>query len=194
MGDTGAEAVVGGKRRIDRVLSGDYVESLDTLALPELRELRDEAEQEEADLSFLRRMLQGRIDILGAELDRRRRSAAGEPDAGSLIANLPQILADAARPAVRGMGRHSSTEATRVSEHRRRVEQLAGDISLSDVGVRTEDELGASLDQLQAAEEEVSAVRRQVHEVLDACAAEITRRYRDGEADVDALLAETPPA
>ena len=29
---------------------------------------------------------------------------------------------------------------------------------------------------------------------MDACSAEITRRYRDGEADVDALLSESPPA
>ncbi len=191
MSDQGA--VAGGNRRIDRVLSGEYLDAVTTVALPELREIRDEAEQEEADLSYLRRMLQGRIDILGAELDRRRRSAAGDPDAGSLLANLPQILADSPRPGARGMGRHSSTEATRVSEHRRRVEQLAGDISLSDVAVRTEDELTASLDQLRAAEAEVSTVRRKVHGVLDACAAEITRRYRDGEADVNALLAETPP-
>jgi len=188
------DAVVGGNRRIDRVLGEGYIHTIGTVPLPELREIREEAEQEEADLSYLRRMLQGRIDILGAELDRRRRSAAGDPDAGSLLASLPQILADAPRPGARGMGRHSSTEASRVSEHRRRVEQLAGDISLSDVAVRTEEELTASLDQLRSAENEVSTVRRKVHEILDACAAEITRRYRDGEADVSALLAEYPPA
>ena len=34
--------------------------------------------------------------------------------------------------------------------------------------------------------------RRAVQKVMDACSAEITRRYRDGEADVDALLSESP--
>lgn len=192
MGDQGA--VPGGHRRIDRVLAEGYTGSINDVALAELREIREEAEQEEADLSYLRRLLQGRIDILGAEIERRRRRAAGDPDAGSLLTDLPQILADNPRPGARGMGRHSATEPSRVSDHRRRVEQLAGDVSLSDVTVRTEAELGAALDQLRAAESEVSDVRRKVHDVLDACAAEITRRYRDGEADVSALLAEQPPA
>jgi hypothetical protein len=30
-----------------------------------------------------------------------------------------------------------------------------------------------------------------VQTVMDACSAEITRRYRDGEADVDTLLGES---
>jgi len=187
------EALPDGHRRIDRVLGGDFTSTVGTASLPELRELRREAEQEEADLSYLRRLLQGRIDILLAELDRRRRTAAGETDVGSLVADLPQILADGPRPAARGMGRHSVVEPSRVSEHRRRVEQLAADIDLSDVVVRTDAEIDAALAQLRAAEHDVSGARMQVHDVLDACAAEITRRYRDGEADVDTLLSEQSP-
>ena len=38
----------------------------------------------------------------------------------------------------------------------------------------------------------ISAKRREVQGVMDACSAEITRRYRDGEADVDTLLGEQP--
>ena len=37
-------------------------------------------------------------------------------------------------------------------------------------------------------EQVLSAKRRQVQTVMDACQAEITRRYKDGEADVSALL------
>jgi hypothetical protein len=93
----------GGHRRIDRVLSEGYLDGLASLPLAEVRELRDEAEQEEADLSYLRRMLQGRVDIIEAELARRR----GEfGDSGSIIDQLPRILADDRSPA-RGLGRHS---------------------------------------------------------------------------------------
>lgn len=37
-------------------------------------------------------------------------------------------------------------------------------------------------------EQVVSAKRRLVQTVMDACSAEIARRYRDGEADVTSLL------
>ena len=61
-----------GNRRIDRVLAADYLEGLQGLPLAEVRQLRADAEQEEVDLSYLRRMIQGRLDILRAELNRRR--------------------------------------------------------------------------------------------------------------------------
>src|SRR3954467_14132654 len=61
---------------------------LATLSLPELRTLRRDAQQDEADLSYVRRLLQGRIDILRAEL--LRRSPTG---AGSLLARLPHAPA-----------------------------------------------------------------------------------------------------
>ncbi len=191
MSDT--DALPDGHRRIDRVLAEGFLTSIGSTTLEELRELREEAEQEEADLSYLRRMLQGRIDILTAELDRRRRTEAGDIDVGSLVTDLPRILADGPRPGPRGGGRHSVAEPSRVSEHRRRVEQLAGDIDLSDVGAHSDAELDESLRRLATAEQDVSTARGRVHDVLDACAAEITRRYRDGEADVSALLAEQPP-
>lgn len=44
---------------------------LSALSLPELRILRRDAQRDEADLSYVRRLLQGRIDILRAELARR---------------------------------------------------------------------------------------------------------------------------
>lgn len=44
---------------------------LTVLRLSELRALRRDAQRDEADLSYVRRLLQGRIDILRAELARR---------------------------------------------------------------------------------------------------------------------------
>ena len=61
------------------------------LSLAELRTLRRTAHREEADLSYVRRLVQGRIDILLAE-QRRRRSEAG--GSGPLADRLARILAD----------------------------------------------------------------------------------------------------
>src|SRR5581483_3431071 len=110
----------GGHRRIDRVLAADFVERLNQVSLDELREMRSEAEQEETDLSYLRRLLQGRMDILRAEVDRR----SGK-DGGSLIDRLPGILADeSAHDAPHGSGRHAVAEPSRADMHRRHVEAL----------------------------------------------------------------------
>jgi hypothetical protein len=174
----------GGHRRIDRVLAEGYLDGLAAMPLADVRELRGEAEQEEADLSYLRRMLQGRVDIIKAELSRRNGDSS---DSGSIIDQLPRILADERSPA-RGLGRHTVIEPSRVDEHRRLVERLVGDSDLSALAGRTADQLEATLARFGDHERQVSEQRHAVQAVLDACAHEITRRYREGEADVSALL------
>ena len=57
----------GGRRRIDRVLDPAYMQGVAYRTLEEVRALRDETAQEETDLSYLRRLLHGRIDIVHAE-------------------------------------------------------------------------------------------------------------------------------
>lgn len=172
-----------GNRRIDRVLSEDYLDNLGSLELAEVRALREDAEQEETDLSYLRRLLQGRIDIVRAELDRR----AGRAD-GDLVESLPRILADEPRAEARGLGRHSAVEPSRLDAHRRRVEALVADVNLDDVRARTDAELEQALATYEAEERSQSDTRRAVQRVVDACSAEIARRYRDGEAEVSDLL------
>jgi hypothetical protein len=172
-----------GRRRVDRVLAPDYLSGLSTRSLVEVRGLRDEAEQEETDLSYLRRLLQGRIDILKAELNRRAGSTGED-----LIAALPRILADATRPGPRGLGRHIAVEPSTPAERRRSPETLVDNVQLADLGARTEEELTAALAQLEAEEQRQSGQRRAVQRVVDACSGEITRRYRAGEASVSDLL------
>jgi hypothetical protein len=51
-------------------------------------------------------------------------------------------------------------------------------------------EVQALLDGLRTTEADISACRRAVQGVYDAASAEITKRYRDGRADVGDLLRE----
>lgn len=177
-------AVGSGNRRIDRVLDPGFLDGLADAPLDEVRHRRDEAAQEESDLSYLRRLVQGRIDIVSAEI--RRRDGTTE---GSLVEELPRILADAPRPDARGLGRHLNVEPSRADAHRRHVEALVADVDLSDVAARSDEQLRRALDVLEREERTVSTTRRSVQEIVDACSAEIARRYRDGEADVSTLLA-----
>lgn len=178
--------LAGGHRRIDRLLGEQH--DLAALDMEALRRLRDDAEQEETDASYLRRLLQGRIDIVAAE-QRRRRDGAGD-----LIAELPRILADDSGPsAPRGLGRYTAVEPSRADAHRRYVEQLVADVDLSDVSARSDGELARALEAYRDEEQRMSARRRRLQQLMDAASAEITRRYRDGEADPVALLPTEEP-
>jgi hypothetical protein len=172
-----------GRRRIDRVLAEDFASDLSTLDLDEVRSRRRDAEQEEADLSYVRRMLQGRMDILRAELARR----AGGGD--KIVEHLSQILSDAAR-SDHGLGRFLRVEPSRVDEHRRLVEQVIADVGVSDVEQHSDDELRAALGRLEGFERGISEDRHRVQEVMDALTTEVAERYKSGSASVDDLLAE----
>ncbi len=173
-----------GNRRIDRVLAEDYLEGIASLPMDEVRQLRKEAEQEETDLSYLRRLLQGRLDILRAELARRSGVASGD-----LVDALPKILADeGTTSSPHGLGRHVTAEPSRADSHRRHVEALVADVDLSNPAAHDEASLQRAVEALEREEQDVSDKRRAVQTVMDACTAEITRRYREGAADVSDLL------
>lgn len=177
------EAVSGGDRRIDRVLDPAFTSGVEELSLDELRARREEAEVVEADVSYLRRLLQGRLDIIRAELE--RREAGGE---GGLLDELPTILADARGPSFGALPRRLLP--SRADQHRRRVERLVSDETVARLPELEADELRRAVGVLTDEESRVSATRRRVHAVVDGLRQELTRRYRSGAADVSTLLGD----
>ncbi|MFF3406780.1 hypothetical protein ACFYW8_11285 [Streptomyces sp. NPDC002742] len=167
------------------------------LRLPELRTLRRDAQRDEADLSYVRRLLQGRIDILRAELARRgeRRmpgTASGhrspvDRERPSVVERLSEILTDA--PArYRSSARHVTVGTPHGEQYRVLAADMLAEVELSDLDARTDDELVAGLGRLVRYEQRVSRQRQQLQRTADDCSAEIARRYREGEAQVDDLL------
>ena len=79
--------------KLERVLASDYLGDLDARSVEELRVLRDECREVGDDLSYLRRQVHGRLDIVRWELARR---AAGEGPSTleELIPKLDGILSD----------------------------------------------------------------------------------------------------
>lgn len=175
----------GGRRRIDRVLASGFTADVESLPLVEVRSRRDETAQEETDLSYLRRLLHARIDIVQAE--QRRRC---EGTSASLVAELARILASNAVAPATGSGRHQSMEPSRAVAHRRHVEALVSDVDLSDVGSLSPVQLDDALVAYRAEEQSVSRRRREVQRVMDLLNAEIGSRYARGSASVDDLLAD----
>ncbi len=171
------------------------------LGLAQLRTLRRDALEQEADLSYLRRLLHGRMDILRAELDRRPAAellagatgtagAAGPAggDARALLDRLPAILTDAPS-SVRSSARHVTLGPPRGEQYQVQADALMGDVRLADLAAHPAEDLLAALERLRAHEREVSGRRQVLQRTTDDCSAEIARRYREGEARVDDLLA-----
>ncbi|MBS2962307.1 aerial mycelium formation protein [Actinocrinis puniceicyclus] len=178
-----ATATAGPGRRIDRVLDHAFTADLSALPLGVLRDRRAEAGAEENDLSYLRRVLHGRLDIIAAESERR---AGG--DQNPLVGRLPEILADAPsnRPA---STRHLALGAVAaIGEYRVELEAKLRELALPDLGACSDRALRETAAALSVCEREVSELRRRVQGVVDACAADLARRYREGEAAVDDLL------
>ncbi|MFC8230879.1 ABC transporter substrate-binding protein [Streptomyces sp. NPDC057287] len=152
------------------------------LRLPELRTLRRDAQRDEADLSYVRRLVQGRIDILRAELARRV-----DPES-PVVDRLSEILADT--PSVhRSSARHVTLTTPRSDEYRQLAADTLAEVELSDLDARTDEELLTAMGRLVRYEQQVSRRRHRLQRTVDDCSAEIARRYRDGEAQVEDLLA-----
>jgi hypothetical protein len=173
----------GGRRRIDRVLDPGFLAAIGDRSMEELRAMRDDAAQEETDLSYLRRLLHARMDIV--RFEEHRRAGGGD---GSVVDALPRILADNALGPAAGRGRHQTVEPSRAESHRRHVEALLADTGLSDVATLSDAELTECTEAYAAEESSVSDHRIRVQQVMDACNDEIARRYREGSASVDDLL------
>lgn len=152
------------------------------LTLEGLRTARREAQLEEADLSYLRRLLQGRIDILRAELARRT-----APDA-PVLDRLSEILTDSPSRH-RSSARHVTLGTPHSERYRQLAEEMLAEVQLSDLEARTDQELHDAMGRLVRNEQQVSRCRQSLQRTVDGCSTEIARRYREGEARVDDLLA-----
>jgi RsiG-like len=77
----------------------DILPDLGSLSDEELKQLKAELEQQEQTLSFERRILHGKIDILRAELVARLQRSGGRTVLGQVdVATLTEILAGKSTP------------------------------------------------------------------------------------------------
>ena len=174
---------------IERLLDDSLIEGLAELPMDEVRSRRD-ACQEAADvLSYLRRMVQGRLDIVGVELQRRS-SGQETADMAELVEQLKrgEILADHTRTG--GFGRLPMTFGAAATDGwiAAELEAVAGVARLADLPELEESELRAMADSLTELEHRVSGQRAILHERTNKLQEEIVRRYKSGEASVESLL------
>jgi hypothetical protein len=162
------------RRRIDQVLAPDFIEGLDDLSIDEIRDRRQLAGEVENELSYYRRLLHGRMDLI--RFEQRRRSG---DETRSLIEALPQILADPGSPTPPRTGRHVVTDLPMLPDvGKRPIDQILGDDVLLRLDDIDDDGLAAALDDLSTIESDMSDNRRRVQEVEDVLATVLAERYR----------------
>lgn len=178
-----------GRRRIDRILSEDYLADLDERDTDEIRRMRADCQQEETGISYTRRVLQGRIDILRAEIE--RRGEAGDERAESVLAGLPEILGDedhTSEPTEARVPQHLQPPV--MEDGRREIDRVVDEAPLGSLETRGTDELGGMAEELIERERALSETRQVLFDRIDRLEDELVRRYRDGAADPADALAE----
>lgn len=162
------------RRRIDVVLEPDYLEGLAELDLDEVRRRRDTATDVEAQISYYRRLLHGRMDLLDFEQRRRR----GE-DERSILEALPDILASGMVLGSEPSLRHIETMPPLPSvTGRRLIDKIMDDGILASLPELSDDEISEAIERLRDVETQLSGQRRQLHQVIDTLQDEMVSRYR----------------
>jgi hypothetical protein len=166
--------LAGGNRRIDQVLSTGFTDELGSMDTDEVRRRRDLARAEREYLSFLRRLLQGRRDLLSDEIDRRRAGGQAPP----VVERVVSVLAEGTRGPSRGEAPMVAVPEEEIAMARRRAERLVSDAHLSDLEGLTDEELEEGVRRIDPEEREVSDARSKVIAVHDVLQEEMKRRLR----------------
>ncbi|MGI9608571.1 MAG: aerial mycelium formation protein [Acidimicrobiales bacterium] len=176
---------------LDLVTEQSFVADLTGRDMDELRAMRTRCQSLENSLSYVRRLIQGRLDIVGGE-SQRRREGGESGNTSELIGRLPDILSEGSRvqggPGAVRPPQSMEPDAAVTAALEERLEQVVSSEDLGKVADLSDDDLSSATAGLTELEDEVSTSRRSIHSVIDTLQAEVTRRYQVGEASVDGLL------
>lgn len=202
-----------GRRRVDRVLSPRFIQDVAELSGEDLITRRDDAVQEEADVSYIRRLLQGRLDILRFERRRRSNLADGvdmDHDDAALVRALTSALTDKTplRPratqqasAVVSSPSTTTDSAIKVTPYpqpqmvdprvptvsRRAAEAAVADVRFSNLAALSDTEIEEAINHLSGLESQVSETRTKLQHVADILIAEVESRVSSGSLGTEVL-------
>jgi hypothetical protein len=171
---------------LERIMSPTYLDDLRKRSLADIRSMRTECQQVEVAQSYLRRLIQGRLDIVHTYLEHPGSDALR--DLGALVNDLPGILSSGSRrPSVEHLPQLLSPD----TEEADLTEELDLILGVDEIGTLADmdvDKLQEVAGRLEVLERRVSADRRALHERIDALQAELVDRHKTGRATVDGLL------
>lgn len=167
---------------IASVLDPAFLEDVHDIPIEAIRERRDKANRIENLLSYLRRVLQARIDLLQPD-------ALSQTGSEEVFVALSKALTDTRAPAP-SSARWIEVELG-VDDLRQADAWLEGQFGI-DVEMSLEFAHGEPAQEylklLQSAERGISELRHKLHAVQEVMSSDIIERYRRGDASVEALL------
>ena len=166
-------------------LAADLLDGVADLPMEAVRARRAACQRLETQLSYVRRLAQGRLDIVAAEITARRDGTAGDR---TLVQQLTDALADRITSAGSGHLPMTLVPGDVDPELLAGLDRAAPPSLVSAPAAMDDAQLREVADALAAFERDVSDRRRAMFDRIDALQEEVVRRYRSGEADVDSLL------
>jgi hypothetical protein len=210
------------RQDVDRLLSEEYMDGLSDAPIAVLRSKRAECRRVEDLVSYLRRVVQGQIDLVVAEMELRLGGVLNHQH--QLVEELPSILAGShppAAPSAAAVGDRpeggTSRQATSLLAMPAATEVFAEEAGLApdEIAAVIAPELAATtfkggtlpganletfadseltdlVERLRRHEVILSAERHILHERIDLLQAIVVERYKSGAARVETLLEEEP--
>ncbi len=166
--------------RLKIVLGPEFISGCESWSSELLRERRQEAENLEASISYARRLIQGRIDVLHTY------SREGSPNAlqDSFSRVKDAITGHMTAPTSRIA--HNDVSGDSLIPTSREISSLVGvDI---EVTVDTPEEVQSKLEGLKMAEVQLSGYRKELHRIIDILRHQLVLRYQSGQISVDQIL------
>lgn len=169
---------------LDQLITIDEPADLGACSLADLRTIRDHYQDVENGLSYARRIVQGRLDTVTAELERRSESGSASDD---LIRRLPEALATHTRgPGLPRPIRDLEPPAW-ADELLVELDEVLSPGQLGDITELEPSQLVDAARRIGDLEREVSGMRHEIHRRIDRVQDQLVGRYRAG-ATVDDLL------
>lgn len=166
---------------LQRVLEPGYLTGLADTATDDVRGMRGECTDLENGVSFVRRLAQGRLDVIVAETERRAEGGGG--DLADLVARLPELLSDGVRaPGSGRVDQELDPPDEVVNPLTEVLDGVVGPSIMTEVAELGDDELSAAVIALRNFEERLSTGRRSLHSTIDSLNDELARRIAAGEA------------
>jgi RsiG-like len=166
---------------LQRVLDPGYLVGIADAATDDLRAMRVECTDLENGLSYVRRLAQGRVDVLGAEVQRRAEGGGG--DLADLVARLPELLSDGVRaPGSGRVDQELDPPDEVVGPLTEVLDGAVGPSVMTEVATLDDDALSAAVIAVRNFEERVSTSRQSLHATIDLLNDELARRIAAGEA------------
>lgn len=166
--------------RLQSVISEDYLSEVESWPISLLRKKKREAEDLEAMVSYARKMIQGRIDILEAVLE-----SGGDELEDTLIVRVKDAISSGPE-VVRPRVAYNDVPPDELIPTLFEISEVAG-IELELLS-ESSSAAQSSLYDLKSAEARVSSYRRELHRVVDILRFQLVVRYRGGELSLEEIM------